>query len=63
MNILCAVKFVPDVDSVAIDVENLAGTSSRRILNPDDACALAEAADAVLEPEGGAHYGRQVQQA
>ncbi|HCY86635.1 MAG TPA: electron transfer flavoprotein subunit beta/FixA family protein [Desulfobacteraceae bacterium] len=41
MNILCAVKFVPDVDSVAIDVENLAGTSSRRILNPDDACALA----------------------
>ncbi len=49
MRITCAVKFVPDVDSVVINVENTLGGSktietgrhTRMILNPDDACALA----------------------
>ena len=47
MKIICAVKFVPDVDSIVCDVENNAfdnigaGKSVRMILNPDDACALA----------------------
>lgn len=48
MKIICAVKFVPDADSVAINVDNPSGDSKirpgrhhRMILNPDDACALA----------------------
>ncbi len=35
MNIICVVKFVPDVDNIISDSENV-----RMILNPDDACAL-----------------------
>ncbi|MCF8091733.1 MAG: hypothetical protein K9K40_04635 [Desulfotignum sp.] len=43
MNIICVVKFVPDVDSIVCDVENstLTGKNARVVLNPDDACALA----------------------
>ena len=43
MNIICVVKFVPDVDSFAYDYENntLIRENIRMILNPDDACALA----------------------
>jgi electron transfer flavoprotein beta subunit len=48
MKIICAVKFVPDVDHIVYDIENstFAGDNNRSdhtarmILNPDDACAL-----------------------
>jgi electron transfer flavoprotein beta subunit len=43
VNIICVVKFVPDVDSFSYDYENntLIRENIRMILNPDDACALA----------------------
>ncbi|WP_022666501.1 electron transfer flavoprotein subunit beta/FixA family protein [Desulfospira joergensenii] len=43
MKIICVVKYVPDVDSIAFDAENntYPGKNIRMILNPDDACALA----------------------
>ena len=43
MKIICAVKFVPDVDKFVYDYENsaLVRENVRLILNPDDACALA----------------------
>lgn len=43
MRIICTVKFVPDVDTFSYDYENdtLVRENVRRILNPDDSCALA----------------------
>ncbi len=43
MNIVCAVKFVPDVDSITCGIEDLlsGGSNARMILNPDDTSALA----------------------
>ncbi len=42
MNIICVVKFVPDVDNIISDYENNTQVREnvRMILNPDDACAL-----------------------
>jgi len=43
MNLICLVKFVPDVDNFTYDYENnvLIRDTSRLQLNPDDACAVA----------------------
>lgn len=43
MRIICAVKFVPDVDNFVYNYEKnvLVRENVRLILNPDDACALA----------------------
>lgn len=41
MKIICAVKFVPDLDSVVPGVEVNRLSSRNILLNPDDVCALA----------------------
>lgn len=49
MKMICAVKFVPDLDSLFSDIDETvlagnnigAGRNVRMVLNPDDACALA----------------------